>query len=106
MVVNLPRNGQPSMSTNDQNIDKIKKLVLENRHMSLRELAQETNISLKSVHNIMTGILGMERITARLIPKGLNFVQKEHQKQMTKYMIFLASMDSTFMKCITTGDET
>lgn len=73
VVIDLPRSGRPSTSTNDENIDKIKKLVLKNRRMSLRELAQEVNISFKSVHNIMTDILGMKRVAARLVPKELNF---------------------------------
>ncbi|KMQ87533.1 hypothetical protein RF55_13154 [Lasius niger] len=39
VVVDLPRSGRPSTATNDKNIDKIKELVLENRHISLRKLA-------------------------------------------------------------------
>ncbi|XP_015438036.1 PREDICTED: putative uncharacterized protein FLJ37770 [Dufourea novaeangliae] len=79
VVVDLPRSGRPATCTNDENIDKIKKLVLENRRMSLRELAEEVNISLKSVHNIMTDILGMKRVAARLVPKELKFLQKQHR---------------------------
>ena len=56
MVVDLPHSGRPSSSTTKENINKIKKLVLNNRHMSFRELTQEVNISFKSVHNIMTDI--------------------------------------------------
>lgn len=41
MVVDLPHSGRPSMSTNDENINKIEKLVLKNRRTILEELYQE-----------------------------------------------------------------
>ncbi|KMQ87532.1 mariner mos1 transposase [Lasius niger] len=48
----------------------------------------------------------MKRVAARLVPKELNFLQKEHRKQVAEDMIFRASTDPTFMKRIITGDET
>jgi len=42
-------------------------------------LAEEMNISVKSIHNIMIDILVMKRVAARLVPKKLNFVQKEQK---------------------------
>ncbi|XP_037938203.1 protein GVQW3-like [Teleopsis dalmanni] len=106
VVYDLPRSGRPSTSTNDANIAKIKQLVLENRRMSLRELAQEVNMSLKSVHNIMIDILGIKRVASRLVPKELNFVQKEHRKQFAEDMSARVTTDPTFIKRIITGDET
>ena len=106
VVVDLPRSGRPSTATTKENIDRIKKLVLENRRMSLRELASEVNISFKSVHNILIDILGMKRVAARLVPKELNFVQKAQRKHVAEDMVSRASTDPTFMKRIITGDET
>lgn len=40
MVVDLPRSGRPSMSVNDENINKIEKLALENYRTSLKKLYQ------------------------------------------------------------------
>lgn len=59
-----------------------------------------------SVYNILTEVLDMRRVAARLVPKKLNFLQKEHRKVIAEDMISQASNDSTFMKCIITGDET
>ncbi|CAK9799943.1 Mariner Mos1 transposase [Anthophora quadrimaculata] len=48
----------------------------------------------------------MRRVAARLVPKELNFLQKEHRKAVAEDMISRASSDFTFMKRIITGDET
>jgi len=106
VVVDLPRSGRPSTVTTVENVHKIKKLLLENRRLSLRELGAEVNISFKSVHNIMTDILGMKHVAARLVPKELSFVQKDHRMKVAADMISRASTDQTFMKRIITGDET
>ena len=51
VLVDLPRSGRPSTATIEENIHQIKNLVLENRHLSFRELGEEVNISFKSVHS-------------------------------------------------------
>lgn len=61
--------------------------------MSFRELALEVNVSSKPIHNILTDILGMKRVAARLVPKELNFIQKDYRKQVAR------------MKRIITGDK-
>lgn len=103
VVEDLPRSGRPSTSTTDDNIDKIKKLVLENRHFSVRELARELNIDKMTVHGILTNVLGMRRVAAKMVPKELNFLQKEHRKKFAEDMI---SRGPDFLKRIITGDET
>ncbi|KAJ8962732.1 hypothetical protein NQ318_001130 [Aromia moschata] len=65
----LPRSGRPSTSTTADNIDKIRTLVLENRYMSVREFAQECDISTTSAHGSLSDILHMKRVAARLVPK-------------------------------------
>lgn len=106
VVEDLPRSGRPSTSTTDDNINKIKKLVLQNRRFSVRELASELSIDKMSVHNILVNILGIKRIAARLVPKKLNFLQKEHRKEVSMDMVSRAASDPTFMKRIIIGDET
>ncbi|KAJ8943115.1 hypothetical protein NQ318_011881 [Aromia moschata] len=75
IVEDLPRSGRPSTSTTADKIDRIKTLMFENRHMSVRELAQECDVTTMSAH-------GMKRVAARLVPKELNVLQKEHRKQV------------------------
>ena len=81
------RAGRPSTSTTDENIDEVKKIVLVNRRITVREVAEDLNISIGSCHSIFTNDLGMTRVAAKFVPKLLNFDQKQHrifgQKQHT-----------------------
>lgn len=105
-VSDMPRSGRPSTSTTDENIASVKNLVMENRSISIREIAALLDISFGSTEHILTEILGMKRIEARLVPKELNFLQKQHRVEVAKQMIANADSDPTFMERIITGDET
>ena len=73
------RAGRPSISTSDENIDEVKKLVLVYRRITVREVAEDLNISIGSCHLIFTIDLGMTRVAAKFVPKLLNFDQKQHR---------------------------
>ena len=77
VVENLPRASRPSISVNDDNIEKVKKIVLENRRVGIREVAETLNISYGSTEHIVIHDLGMKRVAARLVPNDLNFLQKQ-----------------------------
>ena len=70
---NLPHASHPSTSVNDDNIKQVKKIVLENRRVGIREVAEALNISYGSNQHIAVHVLGMKRVDARLVPKDLNF---------------------------------
>lgn len=53
----------------------------------------------------MVDVLGMKRVAARLVPKKLDFLQKERRMTVAKEMIANADNDPTFMKRINTGDD-
>lgn len=46
-------------------------MVLENRHNSLREIAQEMNMSQETARHILVDVLGMPKVAGRLVPKDL-----------------------------------
>lgn len=106
LVKDLPRSGRPSTASTEENVEKVEKIVLENRHVSLREIASEVDISYGSAEHIVLDILGMRRVAAKLVPKDLNFIQKHHRKTVAEELISEAENDPTFMKRIITGDET
>ena len=57
-------------------------MVLENRHNSLREIAQEMSISHETACHILIDVLGMRKVAARLVPKDLNFFQKVNRSKV------------------------
>lgn len=100
---NLPHDRRPATSINEENVEKVKKIVFENRRVTEREIASELNISNGSAHSIIHDVLGMRRVSARLVPKLLNFLQKEERKTVAKEML---TMSDTDIQHIITGDET
>ena len=65
VVENLPHASRPSTSVNDDSIEKVKKIILENRRVGIREVAEALNISYVSTQHIVIHFLGMKRVAAR-----------------------------------------
>ena len=55
----LPCSGRSSTSPTKVNIAKVKEMVTENRHLSLREIAAELFVSHESIHTILNDCLGI-----------------------------------------------
>ncbi|KAG5324364.1 SETMR methyltransferase, partial [Acromyrmex heyeri] len=53
------RPGRPSTSKTDENVDEIRQLLIENRKLTIREIAETTNISFGSVQSILREDLGL-----------------------------------------------
>ena len=70
------RPSRPSTSTTDENIEAVKKMISDNRGISIRDVADDVGILFGSCQAIFTNILGMKRSAAKIVPKLLNFGQK------------------------------
>ena len=64
----MPHASSPYTSVNDDNIEKVKKTVLENRPVGIKEVAEALNISYGSTQHIVVYVLDMKRVEARLVP--------------------------------------
>ena len=53
------RSGRPSTSITPENVDAVKDLVLQDRRITVREVAEELGISVGSCDTILTDHLGM-----------------------------------------------
>ena len=77
--------------------------MLENRRITIRGLVDTLGISFGSIQAILKDHLNLRRIAARLVPKKLNFMQKEHRVKVCEEML---SDYSASIQRIITGDET
>ena len=78
------RPGRPSTSTTDENVEKVKEMVMNDRRIIIREVADDDGISIGSCHEIFSNFLGMKRIAAKFVPKLLNFEQKHRRMEVAQ----------------------
>ncbi|KAJ8963447.1 hypothetical protein NQ318_018927 [Aromia moschata] len=72
-----PRPGRPSTSKMEENIEKIGKLIREDRRLSIRGLAEITGIDKECVRQILHESFNMHKVCAKLVPRLLTSEQKE-----------------------------
>ncbi|UYV64644.1 hypothetical protein LAZ67_3001471 [Cordylochernes scorpioides] len=81
------RAGRPSTSTTDETINEVEKMILVNRRITVREVAEDLNISIGSCHSIFINDLGMRRFAAKFVPKLLNCDQKQNRMNIANEML-------------------
>ena len=67
-----PRPGRPADVISQEMIDRVERLVLNNRRIKVAEFASECGISNGSVYTIIHEQLGMSKVSARWVPRNLN----------------------------------
>lgn len=102
------RSGCPSTSTNDENVEKVKEIVLANRRITIREeeIVEEIGIFYGTCEAIFADVLNMKRVTAKFVLKLLNFQQKQHRVTIAEQMLVDVADNPDLFKRVITGDET
>ena len=67
--------GRPSTSTTDEKIEAVKKVILDNRPFTIREVVVDVGTSFGSCQAIFTDVLYMKYAAAKIVPKLLNSEQ-------------------------------
>jgi len=81
-------------------------LLLQNRHLSLRMLADEVNIGKDTVRKIVVEDLLKRKICSRFVPHALTPEKKDRRIAACRDLIVTADSDPDFFKKTVTGDET
>lgn len=84
---------------------KARDLLRSDRRLTIREMADELNLSFYAVQSILTEDLNMRRVSAKFIPKLLSDEQKEHRLQVSQELLNLAENDPDLLNRVITGDE-
>ena len=101
-----PRPGRPSISTDDDHVDRFRAVIRGNRRLHVREVANEVGISIGSCHQILTEKLHMRPISAEFVPRLLTDDQKENRVEISQELLANANVNENFLKNIITGNET
>jgi hypothetical protein len=88
-----PRPGRPSTSIDAVHVGQVCAVVRSNRHLMVREIAEECNISIGSCHTILIGKLEMHRVVAKFVPHLLTEDQREHRVAVCHKLLDRANED-------------
>lgn len=102
-----PRSGRPKEVTTDEMIAKIHKIVMSDRRLKVREIAEIVSISTERVNNILHEHLGMKKLCARWVPRLLTLDQKRVRMDVSSDNLERFKRNPTeFLRRFITVDET
>ena len=79
--------GRPSTSKANENIEAVKKMILENRRITILEVADDVGISFGSWQIIFRDVLGMKNAAAKIVPNLLNLKQNRRRMDIAQEML-------------------
>ena len=97
---------RPTTPTTDENVEKVKEMVINDRRITIREVADDVGISIGSCHEIFSNVLGMKRVAAKFVPKLSIFEQKQRRMEAVQGSLNEVNDDAELLNRIITGDET
>jgi hypothetical protein len=100
------RPGHPVTMKTDENVDKVRTLVRNDRRLSIRMIAKELNVDKETVRQILTENLKMKTVCAKMVPKNLSEDQKLNREEMCQNVLEKIEEDPDFLNSVVTCDET
>jgi hypothetical protein len=79
---------------------------MQDRRITVRELAFEMGVSTGTIHSILAGDLGLKRVSVKFVPRLLTIEQKQLRLEIAPDMLDNANSDPNFLNTVITGDET
>ena len=99
-----PRPGRPADVISQEMIDRVERLVLNNRQCA--ELASECGISNGSVYTIIHEHLGMSKVSARWVPRNLNMQDRQQRVESSQELLEVYNADPEDFHTRLVTDET
>jgi len=104
-LADQPRSGRPSTSRTDENIARIRELILEDRRRTIDELVDLSGVSWSSCQRILSEELQMKRVAAKFVPHVLTADQKQSRVDACRELKEHLEIDPDLFSKVITGDE-
>ena len=102
-----PRPDRPADIISQEMIDRVERLVLNNRQIRVAELASECGISNGSVYTIIHEHLDMSKVSVRWVPRNLNRQERQQRVESSQELLKVYNANpEDFHTRLVTGDET
>ena len=106
-VEDMPRYGRPRSSTTQTVVDKVQKLIKEDRRITVEEVSYEIGICVGSAYQILTEKLNKTKKSARWVPHMLTDEEKRQRNSISQKHLRRHRVEKTdFIDRIVAADET
>jgi hypothetical protein len=106
-VTDDERSGCPSTSTTEENTERVRTMILDNRRVTIDEVAYHLLISHGSVHEIIRNRRGFHKVCERWVPKQLTEEHKRSRLTTCRSLLNRYRQEGdAFLRRIINGDET
>ena len=101
-----PRSGQPSDGITPETVKSVEDLVMKDRNLSVRLIADTLGISKGSANSILNEHLGMSKVCTKWIPKTLSPHQRQDRVDIsTEHLEYFSRERDYDLQRVVTGDE-
>ena len=86
-------------------IEPVKKIIFNNRRITIKEVADDVGISFGSCQAIFTDVLSMKHAAAEIVPIFLNFKQKQRRMNFAQEILTTLNNDPDLLEKVKAGGE-
>jgi len=104
-IVDDEHTGIPTSCTAPESVAGIQEIIRQDRRRTIRDIAKEVDVGYGTCQCVLTEELGMQRVTAKLVPRILTADRMQQRVSVCTEFLQLAADDETFLSRDITGDE-
>ncbi len=97
------RSGRPKSARDPDHIKEVKDLVMSDRRINLEQLAHQTDISKRSIHQILCKDLKLSKVAVKFVPKKLTEFDMQHRLDISLAWKDRVTRDPSVLDRIITG---
>ena len=98
------RSGCPKDAASAENVQIVNDMLKEDRRLTIRHIAETTDIHATTVYRIVSGDLGMKRVSAHRVPRMLTDEEKQNPSVCTDLLCRLQAQPEIFLDRIVRQD--
>jgi len=102
-VTDEERSGRPATSRTEEKIAKVRKIVRENRRLTVSSIAEQVNTDRETVRKILTEALDIRKVCAKMVLKELTEEQKQRRVKICQDLL---ERQEDILGRVITDDET
>ena len=97
--------GRQSTSTTNENMETVKEMILDNRRITIKQVADDVGKSFGSCQAIFTNVLDMKRALAKIVSKLLILTKNNVRMDIAQELLTTFKDDLDLLKKCITGEE-